>query len=228
MVDLSDLVRSLPGRPVVGLTAPGVDEGTPLAVVEELAGLFRRELLEQGYRPPYTIVGCCIGGAVALELAHQLGSDQVEIVALVDSWLPTTTEPTPWDDLIQMFNLGRIMTLNIMRDQPSASDVNWRLLARYAKRILPVFRAMIEGWRSYEPRRYDGRVVLFHYGRHHALSESELRKLFERNHALWEAALGQPIELVMLPGCGGLDHGLEAANVELVAAKLGAGVSVPQ
>jgi thioesterase domain-containing protein len=105
MVHLSDLARSLPRRSIVGFTAPGVNEGTPLAVVEELAGLFRRELLEQGYRPPYTIVGSCAGGAVAIELAQQLGWKQVEVVALIDSWLPTTGEPEPWDDLIEMFTI---------------------------------------------------------------------------------------------------------------------------
>jgi hypothetical protein len=166
-------------------------------------------------------------GAVAIELAQQLGWKQVEVVALIDSWLPTTGEPKPWDDLIEMFNLGRLMMWNIMRDPQTPSEINWRALARYAKEILPVRRAMLEGWRSYEPRRYDGRVALFHFGRHHALSESELRELFERNHALWEAALGRPIDIVMLPGCEGLDHGLEAANAELIAAKLSARVAVP-
>ncbi len=220
MVHLSDLARHLTDRPVAGFTAPGLDEGAPIAAVEELAALFRQELIEGGYRPPFAVVGACAGGAVAMELAQQLGSDQVDVVALVDAWLPTAEEPNQWDDLIQMFNLGRLMMWNIAQSQQPASEINWRALARYAKRILPVYRAMADGWRSYEPRQYDGRVVLFHFGRHHALSGSDLRKLYSRNHALWEAAMGQSVDLVMLPGWGGLHHGLEAENAELVASKL--------
>jgi thioesterase domain-containing protein len=221
MVYLTELARMLDDRPIVGFCAPGLMEGEePLSTVDGMARRYHAEMVGEGLRPPFTVVGMCIGGVIALELAQRLGADLVDAVALVDAWLPETAGPIEWDDMQEMFHLGRLMTLNVLRERGDPLRVNWRMLCTQATRILPVYKAMADAWLSHEPRPYGGRVILFHFDRHHAVKGPELEEMQESNRAAWENAIGRSVEVVKLPACGGIDHGFEAPSAEVMGRTL--------
>ncbi|MYU61862.1 amino acid adenylation domain-containing protein, partial [Streptomyces sp. SID69] len=102
-----DLAAELPvGRPVFGLTAPGLtgagpdgDEGTP-ATVEDLAAAHLTALRRIRPEGPYHLAGWSFGGLLAYEMAHQLraAGEHVGTLTLLDTAYPGTTD-VPGDDV---------------------------------------------------------------------------------------------------------------------------------
>ncbi|MBH0203797.1 MAG: hypothetical protein HP496_16210, partial [Nitrospira sp.] len=79
-------------HPVYGLQARGVDgKAEPFGSIQEMATHYVAEIrtcLPQG---PYIIVGACIGGLVAYEIAQQLVKQgAVVTLIIINSWLPTS------------------------------------------------------------------------------------------------------------------------------------------
>jgi thioesterase domain-containing protein len=93
------LARRLgPGRPVLGLQAPGLDgREPPLHSVEELAGRYLAELRRARPTGPYHLAGLSVGGLVVFELACRLAAagEEVGVVALFDTHLGMV-EDQPW------------------------------------------------------------------------------------------------------------------------------------
>ncbi|MFJ6664809.1 amino acid adenylation domain-containing protein [Streptomyces sp. NPDC091383] len=94
------------GRPVFGLTAPGLtgagpdgDEGAP-ATVEELAAAHLTALRRIRPEGPYHLAGWSFGGLLAYEMAHQLraAGEHVGTLTLLDTAYPGTTD-VPGDDV---------------------------------------------------------------------------------------------------------------------------------
>lgn len=78
-------------QPVYGLEPVGLDGGVdPLESVPEMAARYIEELRSVQPDGPFRLVGYCFGGAVALEMSHQLTAmgEDVELLALIDSGLP--------------------------------------------------------------------------------------------------------------------------------------------
>jgi thioesterase domain-containing protein len=87
-------LASLLGRPVYGLNA---QEAGPALAIEEMAADYLRAVRRIQPRGPYLFGGWSLGGVIALEMAQQARSalDEVELVAMLDSWAPHTIRDEP-------------------------------------------------------------------------------------------------------------------------------------
>jgi amino acid adenylation domain-containing protein len=77
---------------VYGLQSVGLDAARrPLESVEEIAEVFLAEIRRVQARGPYQLAGFCIGGLVALEVAHRLLAcgQEVALLALIETWPPS-------------------------------------------------------------------------------------------------------------------------------------------
>lgn len=88
----SDVARYLDAdRPLYGLQEPGIEDGQALpGSVEEIAGLYVREIQTVQPHGPYGIGGFCFGGVVAFEMAQQLhrAGEPVQALILLDAIPP--------------------------------------------------------------------------------------------------------------------------------------------
>ncbi|MBM4202175.1 MAG: AMP-binding protein, partial [Gammaproteobacteria bacterium] len=86
------LARALmPHRRVYGLMCPGLFEPKwQPASLAEMARDYVRRMLEVQPQGPYYVLGWSLGGALAMDVAHQLeqGGQQVAFLGLVDSYAP--------------------------------------------------------------------------------------------------------------------------------------------
>ena len=91
----ADLAWLLPlEQPFYGLQSRGLDGlEKPLSRIEEIAASFLKEIREVQAVGPYYLMGACIGGVVAYEMAQQLraAGEEVRLLVLLESWLPDTT-----------------------------------------------------------------------------------------------------------------------------------------
>ena len=87
--DLSGILG--PDQPFYGLQSLGLDGNTkPYTRVEDMAAHYIREIEEIQPEGPYFLVGGCMGGLVAYEMAQQFHSKgkQVAFIGMMDTWLP--------------------------------------------------------------------------------------------------------------------------------------------
>lgn len=171
-------------RPVYGLQAvPCGDALTPPRRFEEMAGRYASEIRELQPRGPYSILGECSGGQLALELARQLrtNGEQVSLLALVDSYGPSEPRlrlfvPGWACRLADSIRMLWFHLLTVRRTETSArseyvSERLVRLLGRLRMRAtgrrgasadeLTRRQAFIEALDAYRPEQYHGRVALF-------------------------------------------------------------------
>jgi thioesterase domain-containing protein/acyl carrier protein len=84
-----DLSRHLgDDQPFYGLQSQGLDGSSPpLTQIEDMAGLYAREIRRVQPRGPYFLGGYCMGGTVAFEVAQQLQAEgeTVALLALFDT-----------------------------------------------------------------------------------------------------------------------------------------------
>ncbi|WP_306317877.1 MULTISPECIES: amino acid adenylation domain-containing protein [unclassified Streptomyces] len=87
-----ELTRHLPpGRPVVAVEAPGIEnEGEAEVSVEAMATRYIDYLKEIQPNGPYALGGWCFGGVIAYEVAGQLraAGEEIEVIAAIDSRAP--------------------------------------------------------------------------------------------------------------------------------------------
>ena len=87
-----DLARLMgPERPFYGLQSRGLDgKDRPLTRIEDIAAAFLEELRQVQPHGPYNLLGVCMGGVVAYEMAQQLraAGQEVAPLVLIDAWLP--------------------------------------------------------------------------------------------------------------------------------------------
>jgi amino acid adenylation domain-containing protein len=88
VVGLATLARCLgPEQPFYGLQARGLKPGqAPHTRVEDMAAYYLEELHTMQQKGPYLLGGPCLGGMVALEMAHrlQVQGHEVALLALMD------------------------------------------------------------------------------------------------------------------------------------------------
>lgn len=162
----------------------------PPESVEALAERYVAELRTLQPRGPYVVGGFCFGGVVAFEMAQQLQhvGEQVDGVLVIDGLAPALQVPRPLSDRVDS-HVKRLRALpmprrvgylvrrvwkrfswEIVRRANSLRD-GWRELAFHAYRRLGLREpALIRQWHllringelslAYEPRPYEGRVVL--------------------------------------------------------------------
>ena len=78
-----------PDQPVFGLQARGLDGGEPLQTrIEEMAASYLDEVRRVQPAGPYYLLGDCVGGLIAYEMARQLQSvgEEVGLLAMIEAY----------------------------------------------------------------------------------------------------------------------------------------------
>ena len=187
VLGLYDLARLLgPEQPFYGLQSRGLS-GTekPLTSIEEIAAAFLAEIREVQREGPYFLLGGCMGGIVAYEMAQQLhaAGKEVGLLVLVETPLPERTSEQQPRHLVRMFAAlhlitGRlrlyIQTLARLRGRQRFEYLLERLkmLAQMAAQrdvfrgdrtefyLQVVTQANVVAFQRYQPRVYPGHVIL--------------------------------------------------------------------
>ncbi len=186
--------RLAPERPFYALQARGVDgKLEPLTRFEEMAANYVREIRTIQPRGPYRLGGDCMGGVLALEMAHQLRAqgDEVALVAMFDSFHPRYRPylPRPMYELVHRTRRFFSFDLKNLRRLPQPEkagfvsskigraiyvgqyrlwDWQQRLGSGELRSQDPLIRtqaALDMAFDAYEPKPYRGRVVLFRSAR---------------------------------------------------------------
>src|SRR5262249_24350348 len=80
-----------PAQPFYGLQSRGLDGvKDPPSRIEDIAAEFLCEIREVQPEGPYYLIGLCMGGVVAYEMAQQLhaAGQQVGLLGLLETWPP--------------------------------------------------------------------------------------------------------------------------------------------
>ena len=180
----TNLARHLdPARPIYGLRGV-VDDLPPHAPYlrfEEMAGRYVRELSELEPAGPYLILGECNGGALAYEIAQQLGArgKDVALLALVDSFGPAEPRLAVSGRAYRVANSLRMLSFHLRavvrldaadrreyvtpRLRRSLARIRAKALMRGGAPSAELLRqrAFREARGAYRPSPYAGRVALF-------------------------------------------------------------------
>jgi phthiocerol/phenolphthiocerol synthesis type-I polyketide synthase E len=85
-----NLARNLgDNQPVYGLQSRGLDgQDSAAAKIEDMAALYREEIQALQPKGPYFLGGYCLGGTIALEIAHQLqtAGESVALLAMLETY----------------------------------------------------------------------------------------------------------------------------------------------
>lgn len=216
----ADLAWLLPlEQPFYGLQSRGLDGlEKPLNRIEEIAASFLKEIREVQAVGPYYLMGACVGGVVAYEMAQQLraAGQEVRLLVLLETWLPDTTAKR-WrrPNVRALALLGLVFSrlrlyfhtlkglhgrqrfdyalerLKMVAEMIIRRDVLRGDPSEYHLRI--VTEANLIALQHYRPRDYPGRVALF---------RAEDRNLVsDRNPTLgWSHLLSGSLETHTVPG----------------------------
>ena len=95
VLGFGELARLLgPDQPVYALQSRGLDGlEAPLTRIEDIAAEFVQEIRALRPNGPYHLLGACMGGVVAYEMAQQLraAGHEVGLLALLETWPPVTS-----------------------------------------------------------------------------------------------------------------------------------------
>ncbi len=216
MLTFQALSRSLGNdQPVYGLQAPGLDGGTPISRMEDLAARYVADILAFQPEGPYYLEGMSFGGMVALEMAQQLRAlgKEVALVALVDTY------PESYRRILRDMSRLRHAELRFSEIMawPRAEKLEFvrrrfaglrrRIAARLRPTKLPgadaklvtesalaaVRRANTLAAARYEPRPYAGPVVMFWASKSFVGSSYRFRMA-------WHALVPVGLEMHIIPG----------------------------
>src|SRR6185295_14545789 len=175
-------------QPFYGLQSRGLDgDGRPFIRIEDIAATCVREIRERQPSGPYHLIGMCMGGVVAWEIAQQLreAGQAVGLLALLETWPPpaAAAPERAWPALRASVLLEFIGTrLRLYRE--ALGGLRGRARVRYVvERLRPlsylvrhgdpflgvraeirrhaVRRANLVAFQRYRLRPYPGPVVLF-------------------------------------------------------------------
>lgn len=239
VLNYNTLARLLgPDQPFYGLQSRGLDGlEEPLTRIEDIAAQFLREIREVQPDGPYYLVGMCMGGVVAYEMAQQLraAGQEIGLLALLETWSPETVPGR------RLRPRGRVVAvLGFVADRlrlylETLGRLRGRERLRYLLRRLKLFteiivqcdlfrgareefhlgvvtRANLFALQQYKPRVYPGSVVLFRV---------EGRKIAPAADywLAWRKLITGGLEVYSAPG---EDSGqmLTEPHVQLIAAQL--------
>jgi len=175
-------------QPFYGLQSRGLDGvGSPLTRIEDIASACVQEIRGLQRTGPYHLVGMCMGGVVAWEIARQLrdAGQEVGLLALVETWPPdevaSNARPSAWRAPVLLEFLGARLRLYRESLSKLRGRARWRYLlermrpladlvrhrdplrgARSEIRRHAVSRANLSAFQRYRLRPYSGSVVLFY------------------------------------------------------------------
>jgi aspartate racemase len=176
-------------QPLYGLQSRGLDgRERPLARLEDIAAYFVDELRELYPQGPCYVIGACMGGVIAFEMARQLqaAGREVRFLGLIDAWPPPVSSPGRRDRIWAHpvfarlgFVVGRIglylRTMSLMTRRERVRYLVGRLRAMREMivmrdvfrgdstelRVNVVTRANLVAFQTYVPKPYAGPAVQF-------------------------------------------------------------------
>ena len=217
----TDLARSMQrDQAFYGLQSRGLDGAEkPLTSIEEIAEAYLEEIQEVQPEGPYLLMGTCMGGIVAYEMAQQLHAkgQQVALLLLLETWPPPENSrhrasigKHPLTELTVVVN-------RIRRDFKELRALRGREIFRYLRGKATVLTEMVArrdlfhgdrsdlveqtnlfAYQRYKPRAYPGRVVFFR------AAERDVRPAFDRRLAWRELVKGDLEERIVSGGDSGL------------------------
>ena len=176
-----------PDQPIYGLQSRGLD-GTvaPLTQIEDIAASYITEIRDVRPDGPYHLVGLCMGGVVAYEMAQQLhaAGQEVALLGLIETWPPETASSVGPQRAARVPAVLRFMAERLRPYVETVRRLRGRERLRYlvgrlkvlaeiaVKRDLPrgargelthyaVAQANMHALQRYTPRPYPAAVVLF-------------------------------------------------------------------
>jgi amino acid adenylation domain-containing protein len=205
----------VPDQPFFCFQAQGMDGKLPcLDNVDEMADLYLQHLRAVQPEGPYYLGGYSFGGLVALEMARRLRAEREEIslLTLLDTYLPTPGEKQSL--LNRFFALSAAQQLAYLKKRVVRyrRGIKRRIDALYLPPAIKAVReACATAEQKYQPKPYDGHIVLFR------ASEKALRGLDDPRGGWQKYALGG-IEIHEVDG----DHGniLNEPQVRQLAAHM--------
>jgi thioesterase domain-containing protein/acyl carrier protein len=235
-----ELVNHLdPDRPVYGvylqeevdlLKAGTIDQQDSLfSSVPNIAARYLQAIRTLQPHGPYYLAGESFGGVMALEMAQQLREqgEEVELVALFDSWLPSAhTQLSPVDRLkwhVEKLSkhglsyIGKKIVQRLLQVQQKFLTNLYKVFQKFqpsANNVPQDIRAAVRQQmnQSYVPKPYPGKMVLFR-----AMERDEFEVDYDRDLGWGTIATGS-LQIFDIPG----DHLgiLQDPNVQLLAEKL--------
>lgn len=196
-----DLVEALgPEQPVYGLRAGWVNAASPPATVPDIASSYLDAVRAHQPRGPYRLVGFCLGGVLAYEMACQLrqAGEAVALLAIADMSSPAVPDPVSRlsaNAAYVLRNLGRGGITHAMgrldgRRQgtmaPAAAAPPPAAQDRFTRTIRPALEA-------YRPAgcRIPAVVAISD-----GMADTEWARIY-RNHTLgWDRLLGDDVEIL--------------------------------
>ncbi len=127
-----ELARALgTERPVYGLQRP-VAGSSLFARIEVIAALFLREILAVRPHGPYHLMGACMGGVIAFEMAQQLlrQGQQVGLLAFIDTFPPDGVDPVT--HLVYCLRVPPTVPWFVMRRARGHLGRLWRLTSDFS------------------------------------------------------------------------------------------------
>jgi len=243
----NDLARLIgPDRPFYGLQSRGLDGmEKPLTRIEDIAAAFLEEVRDVQSTGPYNLLGACMGGVVAFEMAHQLreAGEEVAHLVLLETWLPGSAsgpppQPVSHSDAFLGLLADRLRlyatTLMRLRGRERLNYMRARLRAlkemiaqrdvfrgdRTELRLRAVMQANLLALSRYAPRAYPGRALLFQAADRDVAVERDRR-------LLWRALIEGGLETYDIPGA---DSGMMLVDpaVRILAQQLNARIERAQ
>ena len=216
----NDLARLTgPDRPFYGLQSRGFDgKDKPLTCIEDIAAAFLEEVREVQPHGPYNLLGACMGGVVAFEMAQQLRAVGQEVghLVLLETWLPGRVSGPPprlGPRALAVVNLfatrfqlyARALTGLRGRQRLDYLRERWRAFKQVVAQrdvfrgdrsdlyLRTVMQANLLALSQYEPRVYPGRAVLFGAAEREVPAEGDRR-------LLWRQLISGGLETYTIPG----------------------------
>jgi amino acid adenylation domain-containing protein len=215
----SHLARHLgPDQPFYGLQAAGLDgEREPSAGIEEMAGVYLRELQTVQPTGPYLLGGYSAGGTIAFEMAQQLQKQgqQIGLLVTVDgpapSYYPKDLSGIDENGLVGLFfgqlagAVGAEIPGHLLQDLKNCKQWPEILEKMRQFHLLPteltdmqihnrmkVFNGIARALQNYKPGIYRGSIVLIRSAEELAVDRCPLLK--------WDELVGGGVRMFEVPG----------------------------
>lgn len=235
----ADLARFMaPEQPFYGLQSRGLD-GTerPLTSIEDIAKTFLEEIREVQAEGPYTLIGMCMGGVVAYEMAQQLRAEgqKIGLLMLLETWPPMGATHSWLHQEARLLTALRLIGSRLQLYVKALARLRGRQRVTYLLGRLKMLKQMVtqrdvfrgdrseyyldlvtqtnlSAYQIYEPRVYPGQVVFFR------AAERQVSAPYDRRLD-WRQLITGHLEVRTVPG---EDSGLMLAepHVQVLAREM--------
>ncbi|MEU8921533.1 AMP-binding protein [Kitasatospora sp. NPDC048545] len=202
-----ELAEALPADvTVIGVRSPGLESGTPLRTVQELAAAYLPEVRKVQPEGPYHLAAWSMGGVVAYEMARQLSFEGVRTasVTLLDSYAPGSGAfarfADPGTDRAESFAhdlermTGERPDTGLLRGAPAEDEETRSLQRRY--QVFDANATALVAYRLRRARLRDARFTL-------VLAGAQERPEDGTPTLGWAEALGTDVDTATVPD---VDH----------------------